>query len=248
MTVQERSRRLIWENCLNARDLGGYPTTDGGETRWGAVVRADNLALLTDAGQAALVDYGVRTIVDLRLPRELEEHPNPFARSGSHGIAYRNISFIDPAAAPSPNAESLVQDYTRMLDQFSSSVSDVIQAIARAPEGGVLIHCMAGKDRTGIISALLLDLAGVPRRTIGEDYALTAECLRQSDEEWLENGPGERAERERVLEKYRPRPEVMMAVLAHLDERYGGTEAYLLTAGVPPQDLERLRGRLRQPA
>ena len=99
-----------------------------------------------------------------------------------------------------------------------------VAAVARAPAGGVLIHCAAGKDRTGLISALLLGAVGVPAATIADDYALTAELLRSRELEWLENGPGERA------------------------VRYGGVEPYLLAAGVSRGDLERLGERLLAPA
>lgn len=245
MTVEEqRQRVLAWEGCFNARDLGGYPTADGGRTAWGAVVRTDNLAPLTEVGRRALLAYGIRAIVDLRRPEEVEEHPNPFADPGTHGIAYTNISLIDPAAAPSPEFTTLANDYKGLLDRFQYEVAAIMTAIAEAPDGGVLVHCMAGKDRTGIVSALLLDLVGVPRQIVGEDYALTAECFREHDLEWLENGPGERAWRERELARFRPRPEVMIEVLEHLDARYGGVEAYLLSAGVAPRSVERLRRRL----
>lgn len=91
---------MVWEGCLNVRDLGGYPAMDGRETRWHTIVRADNLASLTEAGRAALVAYGVRTILDLRRPHEVEQSPNPFAHGGAHGIAYANVSFGDPAIPP----------------------------------------------------------------------------------------------------------------------------------------------------
>ena len=246
---RERTRLLAWEGCLNARDLGGYRTADGRETRWGAVVRSDSLTPLTEAGRAALVAHGVRSIIDLRLPRELEEYPNPFAEPGDHGIAYTNLSLIDPGrtSEQSEDFTTLAADYQRMLDRYAPQVAAIMTAIAEAPEGGVLIHCMAGKDRTGQVSALLLDLAGVDRETIGADYALTAECLRPRDEEYLENGPGDRAERERLLTLYSPLAEVMIETLAHLDERHGGTERYLLAAGVTPDTIARLRERLLGP-
>ena len=241
----EPVRRLAWEGCLNVRDLGGYPTEGGRQTRWGAVVRADNLAQLTDAGRAALIAAGVRTIIDLRLPQEVLEHPNPFGEPGAHGIAYMNVSLLDPATpSPTDTFTTLADDYTRLLDRFRRQVAAIMVAIADAPPGGVLVHCMAGKDRTGLVAALLLDLAGVPRPIIGADYALTAECLRPRDEEWLANGPGERAEREQTLARYMARAEVMVEVLAFLAERYGGAAGYLRAAGVSRADLARLRARL----
>ncbi|HEY4790569.1 MAG TPA: tyrosine-protein phosphatase, partial [Actinomycetes bacterium] len=124
MTIErEWTRRLAWEGVLNARDLGGYPAAGGGETRWGAVVRSDSLADLTAAGQAALAGYGVRTIIDLRLADEIARHPNPFATPGDHGVAYTNVSVIDPAAGFPPETHTLGENYLWMLDRFAGFVA-----------------------------------------------------------------------------------------------------------------------------
>jgi protein-tyrosine phosphatase len=242
---RERMRRLAWEGLLNARDLGGYPTADGRQTRWGAVVRSDSLAALTPAGRQALLDYRVRSMVDLRLPAEVARRPNPFAEPDAHGVAYVNVSFLDPATPPPEDEDvRLADDYKGMLDRFREPVAAVMAAIANAPEGGVLVHCAAGKDRTGLIAALLLGLVGVAPETIAADYALTAECLRPRNEAWLEDGPGDREERVALLARFAPTAEVMLEVLDHLHKRYGGVEPYLLEAGVSPADLARLRERL----
>jgi protein-tyrosine phosphatase len=250
VTTEQRewTRLLAWEGCLNARDLGGYRTADGRETRWGAVVRSDSPAALTEAGRAALAGYGVQAVVDLRLPAELADHPNPFAEPGDHGVAYTNVSFIDPAAAPPDAATSLAEDYLQMLDRYRSGVAEAMAAIAAAPDGAVVVHCAAGKDRTGLIAALLLGLVDVPAATIAADYAMTAELLRPRERQWLDAVPAEeRAEREAMLARYAPTAEVMLEVLAGLDERFGGVEAYLLAAGVSPAELDRLRDRLLAP-
>jgi protein-tyrosine phosphatase len=241
---EERTRQLAWEGLLNARDLGGYPTADGRQTRWGAVVRSASLTGLTPAGRAALIGYGVRSIVDLRLPGEVAAYPNPFAERDGHDLVYVNLSFFDPAVAPPGYALSLADGYKRMLDLFQGKVAAVMAAIAGAPRGGVLVHCAAGKDRTGLIAALLLGLVAVEAETIAADYALSAEYLRARDEEWLRNGPGDRAEREERLRRFAPTAAVMVAVLNHLAGRYGGVEAYLLHVGVTSADLARLRARL----
>jgi protein-tyrosine phosphatase len=249
VTTEQRewTRLLDWEGGLNARDLGGYATEDGRETRWGAVVRSAALATLTEAGRAALADYGVRAIVDLRLPDELAREPNPFAEPGDHGIAYTNVSILDPAAGFPPDTVTLAENYLWSLEQFRGLMAAAVAAVARAPEGGVLIHCAAGKDRTGLVSAMLLGTVGVPAATIADDYALTAELLRARDLEWLENGPGERAEREAMLARFAPTAQVMLEVLDRLGERYGGVEPYLLAGGVSRGDLARLRERLLAP-
>lgn len=251
MTIEQRqwSRRLDWEGCVNARDLGGYGTADRGETRWGAVVRSDSPAALTGAGRAALAEYGVRAIVDLRLPAELADYPNPFADPGDHGIAYVNVSIIDPGAGFPPDTITLAENYLWSLERFRGLVADAVTAVARAPEGAVLVHCAAGKDRTGLISALLLGLAGVPAETIAADYAMTAELLRSREREWLEGlEPEERAEREAMLARYAPTAEVMSGVLEGLAERFGGVEPYLLATGMGTDELDRLRDRLVAPA
>jgi protein-tyrosine phosphatase len=243
-TSGDRDRRLAWEGVLNSRDLGGYPTADGRETRCGAIVRSDNLTTLTEAGQAALVAYGVRSIIDLRRPGEIQELPNPFATRGRHGVSYKNIPFQDPAAPDEDEPETLVLIYISMLHRFGDRVAAVMRAIAQAPNGGVLVHCAGGKDRTGLVSALLLALVRVAPETIAADYALSAEYLRPREEEYLLNGPGERAERERIVATYSPKAEVMLEVLGHMDGRYGGVESYLGRAGVTADDTARLRRRL----
>jgi protein-tyrosine phosphatase len=239
-----KDRRLSWEGVLNARDLGGYPAADGRETRWGSVVRSDNLTALTQAGQAALVAYGVRSIIDLRRPHEIDEFPNPFAVRGTHEISYINIPFQDPVAPEEVEPETLAVVYRAMLDQYSKRIAAVMTAIAQAPDGGVLVHCMGGKDRTGLVSAFLLSLVGVAPETIAADYALSEEYLRPREEAYLLNGPGERAERERIVAKYSPKAETMLETLGHLRERHGGVEGYLLNAGVSTADIAALRRRL----
>ena len=234
-------RQLEWEGCLNVRDLGGDPAANGRETRWGAVVRSDNLSPLTEAGRSALRDHGIKSIIDLRMPEEAEQLPNPFAGPGDHGIAYTNVSFINPDVPPPEEFTTLAHDYAGMLDRFQPEVSEIMRTIARAPEGSVLVHCHAGKDRTGLVCALLLELAGVDRETISADYALSEEYLRPLREEELPDEPGER---EKELSKYSPRAEVMVEVLERLDQEYGGAEQYLLRAGLAPQDIARLRERL----
>ena len=239
------SRRLDWEGCPNARDLGDLPTAGGLRTRRAAVVRSDSPNRLTDRGAQSLVDHGVRTIVDLRLPDEAAGFSYPFARPGDHGIGYVNISLIDPAATGSgPGPVPLADDYKGMLVRFQAQVADIVGAIADAPVGGVLIHCAAGKDRTGLIAALVLDLVGVPRDLVADDYALSGEYLRERTLAWVTAEPAERAAREATVARTTPTREVMLEVLAFLDERFGGTEPYLTQAGRSSEQLAKIRTRL----
>jgi len=255
-TDQDDARWLAWEGCRNARDLGGYRTTDGRHTRRGAIARSDELSPLTAAGQATLIADGIRTIIDLRAPNEQTRAPNPFATPGNHSVAYANLPLNDPDALAVPvhygtltDDHSLADDYRDRLTRYARRIGAILTAIARAPAGGVLIHCAAGKDRTGIVCALLLDLVGVDHETIAADYALSAMVQWPEDAEWLALAydPGERATRERDLARWAARPEVMHAILAHLDVQYDGAVGYLRQSGMTPDDLALLHARLVVP-
>jgi protein-tyrosine phosphatase len=256
MSWNQPDRRLPWEACYNARDLGGYATADGGRTRWGAFVRADNLSRLTPAGQAALIGYGVRTVIDLRRAYELTIDLNPFASSSEHtrSVTYLHLPMglgADRAgiqavqAAEQGDDASLSAIFCQVLDHYWRGIAGVINAIVAAPPGAVLFHCHAGKDRTGMIAALLLALAGVPNATIAEDYALSQICLQPIFDDWLSQEP-EPARREQLARMLGAAPESMLEILGYLDEHHGGAARYLHAAGVSEADLERLRQRIRE--
>ena len=255
MTAQENeaARHLAWDACHNVRDVGGYPTAGGGVTRWRALLRADDLCRLTPAGQAELAAYGVQTIVDLRSPAELALAPHPYAQTAGaqHVPAYYALSIFDEDDAAAMATLEAIDDsgayYCAVLDIFRVRVGTVIQTVAAAPEGGVLIHCFAGKDRTGIVTALLLALAGVPRATIAADYVLSDSYLQPLYAELLA-AVEEPSERERRAREYRSLPESILAVLDHLNAQYGGVAAYLRGADVSDEQMERIRRRLVQEA
>jgi protein tyrosine/serine phosphatase len=248
-----RDRTLAWDGCLNVRDLGGHPTEDGGETRFGEIVRADSVRSLSDAGWDALVAYGVRTVVDLRFHSELEADPPRDLPVEAVHVPL----FGDPEPAPSYWAEmdaladsaggvaagkALV--YLDHLERFQPRFRAAVEAVAQAPAGGVLVHCQVGKDRTGLLTALLLRLARVSAEVIAADYAVSAERLRPAVDPWLAAAP-DAAERERRRRMTATPAETMRGVLAALEERYGGASGYLEAAGVDAADLARASGRLR---
>lgn len=240
-------RRLAWNACYNVRDLGGYETADGRRVRWRALLRADDLCRLTPEGQQALVTYGVRTIIDLRSPSEWAVAPHPFAAGAPCAPVHHALSLFDEEDVAAMAALAAAQNngvfYCAVLDFFHARVGAVVRAVAEAPEGGVLVHCFAGKDRTGIVAALALALAGVPRETIAADYALSDSYLQPLYDELLAM-VDDPAERERRALQYRSPPESILAVLDHLDVRHGGVAAYLRAAGVMDEQLERIRVRL----
>ena len=251
---QLQPRDLVWDGCLNVRELGGLPTSDGGETRLGAVVRADSVRQLSDEGWRALVDHGIRTVIDLRGDDERAGDPPaelpvevvhvPFFEASA--AEWNEISAeLEAAASAAPDIATGTRDvYLIFLERFRSNAAAAVRAVAHASEGGIVIHCVGGKDRTGLLSAFLLHLAGVADEDIAADYALSEERLRPRHEAWFAA-----AESEQELERLRriaQTPEAsMVGVLRELERRYGSVDAYLREAGVTDEELELLRVRLR---
>jgi len=244
---QFTERHLTWEACYNTRDLGGLPTMDGRQTRWQSVIRSDHLGRLTHQGRYALLNYGVRTIIDLRPPKEMQEEPSAFgsATDSINEPIYLNL----PLEKYQPHVSELISKattraevYCIILDHYPDSVANVIEAIANAQPGGVVIHCHSGKDRTGIVAALLLSLVGVPAETIAADYAESQVRLWPLYEKIAAAADGE----ESVDFWLRPTatPEMMYTMLAHVDRTYGGVQKYLEEAGLSPLASERIKSRL----
>jgi protein-tyrosine phosphatase len=244
-------RALSWEGCVNVRDLGGLPTGDGGVTRNRAVVRADSTSSLSDAGWAALVAYGVKRIIDLRFHSELAaDPPRDLPVEVVHvpvlpELGTADLVEIDQVAGATPDTTAAVTyAYLEFLDRFRTRFAKAIEEVSLAPEGAVLIHCLGGKDRTGLVVALLLRIAGVPISDIAEDYGLSAGNLRVLDEKWIAEAPDdhERRRRERVTSSP---PEAMVTVLKTLEHRYGSVTGYLTSSGIYEEAPARIMSRLR---
>jgi hypothetical protein len=174
-------RRLDWDGCCNIRDLGGLPTLDGRATRFGAVVRADAIDRLSAAGWAALEAHGVRTVIDLRNEDELRADVAP--RSAGVSTIHLPLDAADDrefwdAWGTGPQFGTPLY-YGPHLERFPERSARVLAAIATAPPGGVLYHCGIGRDRTGMITILLLALAGVRPEEIAADYELSAAGVRE---------------------------------------------------------------------
>jgi protein tyrosine/serine phosphatase len=245
-----RDRRLVWDGLLNVRDLGGHATEDGGHTAFGAVIRADSVRRLSAAGWTQLLNYGIARIVDLRHTDELAADPPaelpvevvhvPVLPDPAWPY-WAEIDAVADEAGAAAAARAAV--YLEFLDRFDHGFAAAISAVAGAGPGGVLVHCFAGKDRTGLVAALLLRLAGVSVRDVAADYALSEENLRELSKPWIERAEDE-LERERRRRTASAPASAMETVLRKLDER-GGAGEYLRAAGVPDMDLGRVRERLR---
>jgi protein-tyrosine phosphatase len=247
-------RDLAWDGCLNVRELGDLPTRDGGKTRLGAVVRADSVRQLSEEGWQALVDHGIRTVIDLRGDHELADDPPahvpvrvvhvPFMEADA--AEWREIEGeLAAAIEAAPDVETSTRDvYLIFLERFRSNAAAGVRAVANAPAGGVVIHCVGGKDRTGLLSAFVLHLAGVEDEEIAADYALSEERLRPRHETWFAAAETEE-ELARLRRIARTPAKSMAGVFAELEARYGGVEEYLRSAGVTDEELRLVRVRLR---
>lgn len=237
-------RHLAWPDLLNARDLGGLALRSGSETAWRRVVRADNLNKLAPAGVAALVAYGVRTVIDLRDPFELEKFPNPLATAPPSGVVFVSVPLISAAewaAIKDPARAS--ERYVLTAKLSHDNIAHAIAAVSDAVPGGVVIHCHAGKERTGVVAALVLSLAGVPDAVVAEDWTASDAYLQPLYDEWIANetDPTIRAKRAAGFVTH---AEHILDVLAHVRRSNGSVEEYLLAGGLRADQLDRARRRL----
>ena len=241
-------RHLDLQGSYNIRDIGGYRTRDGRSTRWRTLLRADTLHRLTPASQDALVRYGVRTVVDLRGSEELAAGPNVFASSNT--VNYRHHDIIgeqmrDERPEPPPvfrGPSTIATAYANILDRRHDAVCGAVAALTDPRALPAVVHCHGGKDRTGIITALVLALAGVSDEAVAEDYALSGRFLFQRHLEMPD--PRDASEGIETWQDYQRNncpPEAMLQTLAHLVDRYGDAESYLLSGGMTRAQIDALR-------
>ena len=238
------SRWITLEGAFNVRDTGGYRAA-GGVTRPNALLRADSLHKLTDADCQNLLALGLRTVIDLRHASETSIAANVFARSET--VIYRSVPIFEVQPDRQGAAADLATIYRYMVDSCQRGLLQALQSIARAPEGSVLIHCTAGKDRTGILTALALAAVGVARADIIADYALTSEAMERLRPQLLGNGalpPEAAAQIEKLLAST---PALMTELLDYIDVEYGSIDAYLACLGFSPADRDLLHPRLVEP-
>jgi protein tyrosine/serine phosphatase len=202
------------------------------------IVRASAIGSLTPAGTAAMREHGVRTIIDLRWPEEIATQPSPFAS----GVAYRNVPFDEPKvmrlyhhAVAGTMAEQLAA-----LAPAASGLRAVIAAMAES-EPAIVVHCQAGRDRTGAVIGLLLAAIGVADEDVVADYCLSDNELVPEYERLVREHPETAAD---IAEQRARRGWVMGALLAAVRSEYGDAREYLRVAGVAPSQLTRLRDML----
>lgn len=231
----------MFPSLLNARDLGGLPTVDGAVTRPRSLLRSDDLAQLSAEGLAALAGYGIETVLDLRWPEEIAATPSPVPRR-LPGVRYVSVSLLtDNTADWGALGGYCAKEQWKctVLERLQPHLRKTLAVIADAGPGPLLFHCVQGKDRTGVIAALLLAVADVVPAAIAADYAASSENLRDA---YLRRYPD--ADPAAMLEVLRCPEEAVYNMLGYLD-RAGGARAYLGGIGMTAAEVTRLRARLR---
>jgi protein-tyrosine phosphatase len=231
----------------NLREVGGLPTAGGRITRHGALFRSDALNKLTPGGRRALAGLGIRRVIDLRTDSELAAAP-----SATEGLRLhtRHVSLFGEAD-PAKNGlgpDTLEQIYLGLIRDAGQRLVQVIRMITAGP-GPVLVHCTAGKDRTGLVVALALDAIGVERPAVIADYAVSQTNL---SGEWFDSVvagfSAHGIDAQDLAPNWLASPAPLMAdLLDRLDLEHGGSAAYLRANGLVPAELTTLHGRLTKP-
>jgi protein tyrosine/serine phosphatase len=239
--------------ALNFRDVGGIPAGPGRRVRTGLLYRSDTLQFLTEDDVVLLVEtLGLRTEVDLRRPEELTTEGR--GRLTTSPVVHRHLPFmvgakVDGSAVPVLGEhDPVVEHYLGYLDHSPTTVAGAVRALAEPEALPAVVHCAAGKDRTGVTVALVLSVAGASDDDIAAEYAAEPENILRV------------VERLRGLPSYGPAidkqppeahltpPEYMLRFLAELGRRYGGARGWLLRHGLTDDELDGLRDRLTEPA
>jgi hypothetical protein len=235
-------RDLRLGELLNGRDMGGLELAGGGEIRRGALLRAECPAWSQTDVWGPLAELGVRTVVDLRAVSE----PDYEVPAGAPIESLRRPFFGFELEAVLDEWEGeldVVGFYAHVLELSKGTIAAAARAVIEAPPGGVLVHCNLGKDRTGLLVALMLESIGGERGALAADYGLSSRNLAERLANWAGEGLSEHQKTMR-RQLIGSGEEQLLAVLAQVDERYGGPRDYLLASGLGAADLDRLRARL----
>ncbi len=244
----ERERLIALEGAVNFRDLGGYPAEGGMRTRWRVLFRADGLGDLTEADLEVLRSLGIRTVVDLRSGDELERGRYDV---DAHPVAFHHFPIIERLPDPEEfdrRPGLLGSQYQEMLRDAGPQIVAALEVLAAPDALPAVFHCSAGKDRTGVLSAMVLSLLGVDEEIVVSDYALSGAAMTRLRAKLLVKYPESRDVIENIDEVFSANPAQMELLLAHLRERHESAGAYVAAQGAGPGLIEALRRELLEPA
>ena len=245
--VTEVDRIIALEGAVNFRDLGGYAAGGETRTRWRSLFRADGLGELTEADLSVLRALGIRTVIDLRSGSELERGRFDV---DAHPVALHHFPFIEelPDAQEFERRPGLLgSQYLEMVLDAGGQILAALEVLATPDALPAVFHCTAGKDRTGVLSAIVLSLLGVDEPTVVADYALSGEAMQRLRAKLLVKYPEGRETIENIDEVFSADPSNMVALFAHMRDRYGSISGYASMVGVPDDLVTRLRQALLEP-
>jgi protein tyrosine/serine phosphatase len=237
-------RNLAFSSTYNFRDVGGYAGLDGRTVRWRRLFRADSLHRLNGADWEAFAALGVRTVIDLRRAFEVKEHGRV---REAEGLTYHNpvLEHVDWKDVPYPadvvHARWLADRYLNFTDDGRTGLAAALSTIADPEAAPVVVHCMAGKDRTGVVCALTLSLLGVSDDDISADYALTESSMASLTAYLREHNPAAIEGQDHMFDSPR---EAMLLFLDDIRTLHGSVEKYVREIGVSAEQVETLRESL----
>lgn len=240
-------RLIALEGAVNFRDLGGYAAGPTERTRWRVLFRADGLGELTESDLAMMRALGIRTVVDLRSGDELKS--NRFDVE-SHPVSFHHFPFIQTIPDPEEfdrRPDLLQSQYLEMLDTSGDQIVGALQVLASPDALPAVFHCTAGKDRTGLLSAIVLSLVGVPDETVVADYALSAAAMDRLREKIIRKYPESEERLNTIDGVFTAEPQKMEVLLDYARQQYGSLESYVAALGAGPELVPALRQALLEP-
>ncbi len=243
-------RHLSFEGAFNFRDLGGYTTTDGRMVKWRTLFRADAVHRLPDAELDQLAEIGLRTVVDLRTEAEVE---HGHLHDPGRGITHLHLDVLGQVWAPrdldddADAGEVLGDLYVQMLDIGAPALSGAFRALADANNLPAVFHCAAGKDRTGVLAAMILSTIGVADHVIVADYAISGRNMSELIERLKRDRPEALTAMSDQPSAYLAAPpEAMARLLEHVNDRFGSMTGYVQSIGIDSDVIEALAESLLQ--
>lgn len=232
----DAKRTIALDGAVNVRDLGGLQGAHG-PVPPNRFIRTADLSKASEKDRQTLKDRGVAMDIDLRTQEEISKKPDTL--QSDNRFKYVNVSLMGPGPLDLTKITTLGDLYTQTLAEHGEEFKKVFQSMAAQPDGAVLYHCSAGKDRTGMVTAILLELAGVDRKEIVHNYAISGSYLPPVTPEQIKERPG-------LARIMGTPPEAMTQFLDVLDKKYGGAATYLKQIGVSDTEIAALSKRLGQ--